>query len=122
MRLRRKAEAVARALGWKDEVQLPSRAAMGMVDKLLDAARQSGHSFLTWEQLQAQTLAHLNAGASRLPLPLQFTRPLVAKAVAPVPLYPVFSSQIAEAACVLFCCSVREPLPHRRAIASLSVR
>ena len=37
---------------------------MGMHDVLLDAARQRGHTFLTWDQLQQQALQHLNASGT----------------------------------------------------------
>ena len=56
------AESVARQLEADD--QLWSRAAMGMHDVLLDAARQRGHTFLTWDQLQQQALQHLNASGT----------------------------------------------------------
>lgn len=59
----RQAESVATMMGFKDdEHQLHSRAAMAMVDVLLEAGRQGGHSYLKWDQLQARALAHLNAG------------------------------------------------------------
>jgi hypothetical protein len=58
---------VARLLGINDEDQLPSRAAMAMVDMLLDAGRQEGHSFLPWDQLETKSLAHLNAAGPYFP-------------------------------------------------------
>ena len=59
----RQAESVAREMGLEEEKHnLDSRAAMAMVDVLLEAGRQGGHSYLKWDQLQARALAHLNAG------------------------------------------------------------
>ena len=61
---------MATAMGYReDEHNLDSRASMAMVDVLLEAGRQGGHSYLKWDQLQARSLAHLNAGEG---LPCKF--------------------------------------------------
>ena len=55
----RLAESVAKQL--EAEWQVRSRAVMGMRDVLVEAERSRGHTFLTWTQLESQTLQHLNA-------------------------------------------------------------
>ena len=55
------ADNVARRLQLEDFEQRPSRAAMAMIDMLLEGSRQRGHTYLLWEQLQERTLHHLNS-------------------------------------------------------------
>lgn len=64
--LDRLAESVAKQLD--AEWQVPSRAAMGMRDVLLEAERARGHTFLTWSELEAQTLQHMNASGKGRPM------------------------------------------------------
>lgn len=58
-RLCRMGDSVAACL--EVDPQLPSRAAMAMSDVLLAASRDRGHTFLSWEQLQEQSLQYLNS-------------------------------------------------------------
>ena len=59
---------MAKRLAIEDFGQKPSRAAMAIVDMLLEASRQKGHTYMLWDQLQQSALHHLNStGLSFLP-------------------------------------------------------